>query len=57
VTASGSDLAWLTTSPEVTDVTGTYFSGRRKRASSRLSHDAAHAAQLWDVSEELVAER
>jgi NAD(P)-dependent dehydrogenase (short-subunit alcohol dehydrogenase family) len=57
VAVSGSDLAWLTTSPEVADVTGTYFSGRRKRASSRLSHDAAHAAQLWDVSEELVAER
>ncbi|WSQ11884.1 SDR family NAD(P)-dependent oxidoreductase [Streptomyces sp. NBC_01231] len=57
VARSGGDLAWLATSPDVADVTGTYFSGRRRRASSRQSHDTAHAAQLWEVSEELVAER
>ncbi|MCX4883653.1 MULTISPECIES: SDR family NAD(P)-dependent oxidoreductase [unclassified Streptomyces] len=56
VAGSGSDLAWLTASPDVADVTGTYFSGRRRRESSPQSHDAARAAELWDVSEELVAE-
>lgn len=54
VDQSGHDLAWLATAPEVADVTGTYFSGRQRRASSRESHDAGRAAQLWEVSRTLV---
>ncbi|KUO04719.1 SDR family NAD(P)-dependent oxidoreductase [Streptomyces caeruleatus] len=57
VARSGGDLAWLATSPDVAGVTGTYFSGRRQRASSPQSQDASLAAQLWEISEELVAER
>ncbi|MGH8793726.1 MAG: SDR family NAD(P)-dependent oxidoreductase [Stackebrandtia sp.] len=53
--SSGADLAWTVTAPELADVTGAYFVGRKPRASSKESYDRDRAAQLWDVSEELVA--
>lgn len=57
VAQSGRDLAWLATAPDVAGITGTYFSARQQRASSPESHDPAREAQLWQVSEDLVAER
>jgi protochlorophyllide reductase len=54
VARSSADLAWLATSPDVENTTGTYFSGRRARSSSPESHDRQRAQQLWTVSEELV---
>jgi NAD(P)-dependent dehydrogenase (short-subunit alcohol dehydrogenase family) len=51
---SAADLAWLATSPEVEDVTGQYFLGRKTIASSKESYDRGRAERLWAVSEELV---
>jgi NAD(P)-dependent dehydrogenase (short-subunit alcohol dehydrogenase family) len=57
VDTSAADLAWLVTAPELADVTGSYFVGKRRRASSKESYDRARAAELWAVSEGLVAAR
>jgi protochlorophyllide reductase len=54
VAQSAAALAWLTTASDVDGVTGAYFAGRRRRASSRESHDRARAERLWEVSEDLV---
>ncbi|WP_280273466.1 SDR family NAD(P)-dependent oxidoreductase [Nocardia wallacei] len=51
---SATDLAWLATSPDVAGVSGKYYSGRREHASSRESYDTGRAAELWQVSEQLV---
>ncbi|MEU6559498.1 SDR family NAD(P)-dependent oxidoreductase [Nocardia nova] len=51
---SAADLAWLTTSDDVAGISGRYFSGRREHPSSSESYDAGRAAQLWQVSEQLV---
>jgi NAD(P)-dependent dehydrogenase (short-subunit alcohol dehydrogenase family) len=45
----------LAASPEVEGISGKYFVGRRERPSSAESYDAAVAARLWTVSEELTA--
>ncbi|WP_306323706.1 MULTISPECIES: SDR family NAD(P)-dependent oxidoreductase [unclassified Streptomyces] len=55
VTRSGTDLAWMVTAPELAEVSGAYYSGRRRRESSRLSHDDRLARELWDESRQLVA--
>ncbi|MDQ1324178.1 MAG: retinol dehydrogenase 14 [Chloroflexota bacterium] len=44
----------LASSPEVESVTGCYFSGARRRRSSRRSYDEATANHLWQVSADLV---
>jgi NAD(P)-dependent dehydrogenase (short-subunit alcohol dehydrogenase family) len=44
---------YLAASPEVAEVTGGYFTGRRARRSSRESYDPAVAARLWQMSEQL----
>lgn len=49
---SGADLAHLVTGPARTS--GTYIVGRQERRSSKESYDDARAAELWQVSEELV---
>ncbi len=54
VAESGADVAWHVTAPELADVSGVYFSGRRRRDSSKESYDRERAAELWQVSEELV---
>lgn len=54
VAQSGSDLAWLVNEPELAEVSGAYFVGRKRRASSKESRDAARAGQLWAASESLV---
>jgi protochlorophyllide reductase len=54
VAQSAAALAWLTTASELDGVTGAYFAGRKRRASSRESHDRARAERLWEVSEDLV---
>jgi NAD(P)-dependent dehydrogenase (short-subunit alcohol dehydrogenase family) len=46
----------LAASPEVADVTGTYFSDRRPKRSSHLSRDPVTAARLWQVSTDLLAQ-
>jgi NAD(P)-dependent dehydrogenase (short-subunit alcohol dehydrogenase family) len=46
---------YLASSPEVEGVTGTYFAGRKPKASSPASHDTAAAARLWQISIDLVA--
>ena len=46
---------YLAFSPEVDGVTGTYFAGRKPKASSPASHDTAAAARLWQISLDLVA--
>ena len=45
---------YLSTSPEVTDVTGQYFVRCRPRTPSPAAQDEAAATLLWSVSEELV---
>ncbi|NYI04017.1 SDR family NAD(P)-dependent oxidoreductase [Allostreptomyces psammosilenae] len=57
VAQSGADLAWMVTAPELAEVSGAYYSGRRRVPSSAESHDQARARELWEASEELVAER
>lgn len=44
---------YLASSPDVEGVTGTYFANRRPKTSNKASYDAAAAARLWRVSEEL----
>ena len=44
---------YLATAPELENVSGKYFEGRRERRSSRESYDEAAARRLWDVSERL----
>ena len=46
---------YLSSSPEVEGVTGTYFVGRKPKASSPASRDTAAAARLWQISIDLVA--
>lgn len=52
---SGGNLAALVADPALADVTGAYFEGARPIRSSRDSYDRAKAADLWQVSERLVA--
>ncbi|HEY0736972.1 MAG TPA: SDR family oxidoreductase [Herpetosiphonaceae bacterium] len=44
---------YLASSPEVADVTGTYFNNRKPARSSPAANDAAAAARLWQISEQL----
>ena len=44
---------FLASSPEVAGVSGRYYNRKGEVQSSRLSHDTALAARLWDVSAEL----
>jgi protochlorophyllide reductase len=55
VARSAGDLAWLVNSPDVAGVSGAYFAGRKQRNSSPESYDQTRAAELWNVSEELVS--
>jgi len=51
---SGAALARLVTDPELSAVTGRYFSGTREIRSSADSYDLGKAADLWETSAELV---
>ena len=54
--AKGADtVVYLASSPDVQGITGRYFVNRRPRTSNKISYDATVAAQLWQVSEQLVA--
>jgi NAD(P)-dependent dehydrogenase (short-subunit alcohol dehydrogenase family) len=44
----------LASAPELEQVTGRYFANRHAKKSSESSHDQASAAQLWQVSADLV---
>ena len=44
---------YLATSPEVANVSGTYFARQKPAASSPQSQDDETARRLWEVSEEL----
>ena len=44
----------LASSPRLEGVTGIYFVNSRPRNSAKSSHDAAAAARLWQISEDLV---
>jgi NAD(P)-dependent dehydrogenase (short-subunit alcohol dehydrogenase family) len=46
-------ITHLATAPELEDVTGRYFVGRRPEKSSPASRDPTAAARLWALSEEL----
>jgi retinol dehydrogenase 14 len=50
-------ITYLATAPELEDVTGRYFVGRRAEESSPVSRDPAAAARLWELSEELTCAR
>jgi len=53
--AKGAETSiYLASSLEVAAVTGAYFAGGKAKKSSRSSYDTAAAAQLWQVSEDLV---
>ncbi|WP_330181566.1 SDR family NAD(P)-dependent oxidoreductase [Nocardia sp. NBC_01503] len=54
VTRSAADLAWLVTAPELADTTGKYFTGAAQVPSAPESYDEGRAAELWQVSTELV---
>jgi retinol dehydrogenase 12 len=45
---------YLACSPDVAAITGQYFARRKLAKSSALSHDAAAAQRLWEISAELV---
>ena len=53
---SGAALAWLATDPELADITGKYFDGRRAIRSSDDSYDPARADDLWEDSLTLTAQ-
>lgn len=44
---------YLASSPEVADVTGQYFNNKKPARSSAAANDAAAAARLWQISEQL----
>ena len=48
---------YLASSPEVEGVTGRYFIKCKPRRPSKVAQDPAAAARLWQVSEQLLAER
>lgn len=48
-------LIYLASSPDVVDISGKFFVGRQAVASSPQSYDKSLAKQLWEVSENLVA--
>jgi NAD(P)-dependent dehydrogenase (short-subunit alcohol dehydrogenase family) len=50
-------ITYLATAPELEDVSGRYFVGRRAVESSPASRDPAAAARLWELSEELTCAR
>lgn len=52
---SGADLAALVADPRYDGVTGVYFDGTHQIRSSRDSYDEALAADLWQVSDQLVS--
>ena len=54
VEASGRALARLVTDPDLEDVSGKYFEGKKEIRSSELSYDRENAAELWETSAELV---
>jgi NAD(P)-dependent dehydrogenase (short-subunit alcohol dehydrogenase family) len=45
---------YLASSPEVADVSGGYFVKCKQRKPSKPAQDAAAAARLWDISNELI---
>ncbi|MDD1744006.1 MAG: SDR family oxidoreductase [Methanomassiliicoccales archaeon] len=45
---------YLASSPEVKDLTGTYFFKRREKTPPRMATDPEAALRLWDISERLV---
>lgn len=45
---------YLASAPEAEGVTGLYFVNCKPKASSKVSHDTAAAARLWQVSSDLV---
>lgn len=55
VQKSGNDLAWLTANSAVAGVSGAYFEERTAVPSSPLSHQTQLWADLWQGSEQLVA--
>lgn len=54
---SASALARLVLAPELAEVNGKYFSGRRETKSSEDSYDRMKSAELWDTSLDLLAEK
>lgn len=50
---AGEDLAYLATAPELSYVSGKYFSGREMTKSSADSYDRDKAADLWHTSVDL----
>ncbi len=44
----------LASAPELVQVTGRYFAGRKPKRSAKASYDQATAARLWQVSAQLV---
>jgi NAD(P)-dependent dehydrogenase (short-subunit alcohol dehydrogenase family) len=48
-------VAYLAGSPELADVTGKYYFGRRRAVQSRRAQDDAVAARLWMESEKIAA--
>jgi retinol dehydrogenase 12 len=46
---------YVASSPEVADISGTYLVKCKQRRPSKAGQDAAAAARLWAVSEELIA--
>jgi len=47
---------YLSSSPEVTDITGKYFIKCRERKPSKAADDPEAAKRLWQVSEDLIAQ-
>jgi retinol dehydrogenase 14 len=53
--AQGAETAiHLASAPELLGITGCYFAGSKRKASSKRSYDEATAGRLWRVSAELV---
>lgn len=46
-------IIYLASSPDVNDINGRYFIGRRQAKSSKISHDVRIQQKLWKISEKL----
>ena len=44
---SGSNLAWLATSPDITSTSGKYFEGKKEIKSSKDSYNETKQNDLW----------
>ncbi len=57
VTEGAKTSVYLASSPEVSEITGKYFSNRRVSEPARILYDGSIRKKLWHISEKLIKDR